>query len=240
MLMFNKNNLIANSGLIIVVSIVILGLCGLSTAFASGNPNLLYRQVDVAATAKAIQFENNKTRLEEAAEKRRETLSKQVSQTEKSLEALLKTIREQTDRQQQQLQQLQQLLDEERATIRDSETEIIRLKQDIQSTESNTAAALATAQADATRTTAQLLQQIEAVSAQIDQARAELAARATPTFAPPALFNASDDGGDSGSSHDSGGGSSSDDDHDSSDDDHDSSDDDHDSSDDSDDSDDDD
>lgn len=161
--------------LVIVASAIILGLFGLSTAFAgSRGVNLISPRVDVAATAQIIQFQNKQAQLEQAFEQRLEALRSQISQTQQALDDLNRSVEAQTSTYNNQLTVLQEQVAQKQGTVQRLQANLISLKQDIITDEEQFDAEMAVLKGEMEQAEAGLLAELQSVNQQLQAAQVTL------------------------------------------------------------------
>ena len=109
--------LFANPVVIIMVVLIVVSLFGLSAVFAASGYSVLAPQVDVEATAQAIQFNNHREALEAASKARLARKQAEIQQVHQTIDSLDTLIQTQTAQQNEQRLQLQEQIEQEQAAI---------------------------------------------------------------------------------------------------------------------------
>jgi len=187
-----KRTFMAGTGLIIVTTIIVVGLVGLSTVFAAtkaGRVNLLAPQIDVQATARAIQLKNHESRLETAAESREQAIQNQIDQTQQALDDLNRIVATQTSQQNLQRTNLQAQTTEKQQAVDNLNATATFLQQAVEQDETNHKLQLIKLQTEMEQSIAAAQAEFRAVSDQLQTAQAQRDERspATPVPATPVL-----------------------------------------------------
>ncbi|GAB4422417.1 MAG: hypothetical protein Kow0031_00140 [Anaerolineae bacterium] len=203
---------LTNTSLLVMTLVIVCGLFGLSTVFAAsrtGHFNLLSPQIDVQATAQAIQVNNHRGALETDYQQRMALLQTQIDQVSQSLEALNRTIADQNSRQNSQLATLQQQVTAQQQVVDNLQNTATFLDTTMAREETAHRLQLVTLRTEFEYSEANLLAELEAASLQLAQAEAQLAVQRERFTATgnssdgPESFSATDHRGGGGSNRSS-------------------------------------
>jgi hypothetical protein len=170
-----------NASLVVVVLLIVVGLFGLSSVFAGshqgGQVTLLASNIDVQATARAIQVENQKNKLVTAAQKRLNSLQVQIQQARRSGEELDQLIAAQTSQQEQQLAALQQEALEQQQQIEKLRSTALFLQDTLSQEESEHSLRLDSRETEFRKSEEELRAVLAAMTTELNAAWAQLAAQ---------------------------------------------------------------
>ena len=194
-------NKVTNASLIIVLVVIVVALFGLSTVFAAsraGQVNLLAPQIDVQATARAIQVENRKLKLGTASQQRLAVIEAQIEQAHRTADDYNWLVATQTSRQHTQLADLQQQVANQQQTAKNLQATVEHLNNTITQTSDDDQLQLITLQTEFEQSEAELENELQTLSRQLATAEARIEAQPPAPITGATSLSAEDDHRDAG------------------------------------------
>lgn len=199
---------------LIGITIFVLGFSAVITPIQAGADNLMgvdvaiptqiqLPQVDVEATAQAIQYQNRQTESQALMQEREAALQAQIEHSQQAIGELDSVSQAQLAKMRAELVELKAQIDQVTASNQATQAHVEQLQQTIQNDDAVYQNQLATLQANLSQAENQIKQETETVYAQLQAAYDQIAQRqAAAAQAAAAQAANSGSGGDRGGSHD--------------------------------------